>query len=173
MNLTKLKLVAGTQWNWTENLSSYPATDYTLRISFYKNSSNTFTVVSAASGNTHEFDVAEIQNDVEAGSYIWQAIAVNNSTHKKYIVNQGKIYISANLQTSEDPRGEWTTIHENLKTAYKELCKSPMATINIEGKSYTYADREALLSQLLFAESKANAENGSGNTNRIHKGRFR
>lgn len=92
------QLRAGDTWQWRrENLSDYPATDWTLTYRF-KNASGGFEIVATADGSFFAIDVpATTTEDYAAGDYSWQAQVSNVGTGEKYTVENGDLTVLANF----------------------------------------------------------------------------
>ncbi len=145
MNLTSLKLVANTDWSWTETVCN--------RIVFFKDASNKFTL--EGSGSAAPYTFSKPAQNITAGKYLFQSF-LNN-----IFVGQGEITIYPNLATDEDPRLQWTRIYQNLMGAIEALSTKQAQTVNLfDGTQVTLDDLTKLIQRAKYAESKMNEENG-------------
>jgi hypothetical protein len=90
-------LRAGDTWAWRrEDLSDYPAPDWTLKY-YFRNAAAKFDVTAAADGAAHAVSVAKANTGKTVGFYDW--IAVVESSTERFEIAQGVCEILPNLAT--------------------------------------------------------------------------
>jgi len=153
------KLIVKTGWSWTESFADYKASDgYTLKIHFYKDSTNKLSLTGVADGDDYDFTADSTTTNKSHGLYSYQIVATLSSID--YLVERGQITLLPNLAETTDARGDWTIIYESLLAAYKEMATRNMVSVNINGVSVTYEDRTKLLRDLQNAKVQMEIETG-------------
>jgi len=174
MQLSSEKIVAKTKVIWEESFSEFPFTTHEVKIHFYKDSTNKFTLTGTegSNGTDHKFTYTQT---VASGEYKWQAIAAEKTGDlEETQIDSGVISILPNLGEETDPRSYWTQVYEKYKTAYLALSGRETESVSVLGQTVTYANREQLVKLMNHAKAMADKENGvPGTTNRIYKSRFR
>ena len=149
MNLAAKKFLTNTNWSWTE-------TDCN-KISFYKDDTNKFDVVSSSVSSPYTFTRTTAQNKIAPGKYKVQSFLTVNG--EDTFVEQTVIVILPNI-SFDSSLGEWETRYNYLKTAYDTLCQTPTSSISVDGKTIQYEDRQKLLAALNYAEQRMKEETG-------------
>lgn len=176
MQIKNQKLSVGTYWSWTESLSDYPASDYTLKIYLRQGSAAAKTITASASGDDHVIEEAAATTANYAfGDHTYQAVAENKEdATKKYEVERGRIHIYPNLSAdTTDPRGPWEKIYAALSTALQNMAGREFASVSINGKAVTYQTRAELIRDLQFAKVQMEIETGKrSKENKTYLARF-
>lgn len=74
------ELIAGDTWQWTRDLSDYPAGTWTATI-YFENRDGVFNVAGSASGTTHSFTIAaSTTTSYKPGRYGWRLRVTDGST---------------------------------------------------------------------------------------------
>ena len=168
------KLVAHTNWNFTVELTDYPADTHLLTIHFYKDAQNKFSIEAAPDSTVatlHRITKTSSETKYEHGTYQYQAIATADG--EDTYIEEGRVHIYPNLAQSIDPRGKWTKRFEDASAQFDLLCANPTTQVNVDGVAYTYEDRDKLMARLSFLEEKMNVETGKAKYGpKIYKARF-
>lgn len=92
-------LRAGDTWKWTQSLSDYPASAWTLKYRF-KSPAGGFEIIASASGTDHAVTVAATTSaGYKAGTYTWAAW-VEGGTSEKYTVGTGTCEVLPDLRST-------------------------------------------------------------------------
>lgn len=136
-------LVAGDTWEWTRDLSDYPAGTWTLTYYFAKDGKQ-FSAAATADGTTHSVSVAAATTAVyPAGRYQWQARVT--AAGESFTVESGWVQVQANPATSTaDPRswarrtldavecfleGNASTAQQSMTVQGRSLARWPLAEL--------------------------------------------
>jgi hypothetical protein len=182
MNIPKT-LRAGDTWSWTESLSAYPATAYTLKFSFWLYGHSAKTITAAADGAAHA--VSQTPADTAAyasGDWRWTAYVEKGSgdTLERYTVGEGRVTIAPSLASAApdtDLRSYWQKVLDAVHGAILEFAAKGHASITVDGKSATYKREQDLLAlqrraeQEVATEKLAERGEGAGRITRIEFGR--
>lgn len=157
MQIDKETLVAGLDWNWSESVSSYPASTHTLKYILKKGTNDPITLTSAADGEAHEFTIDDaLTSTYESGYYIYTAYVMEIADNDALtVIGTGVIEIKKDLATVSDARTHALTMVDNLRATIISLSTKTMSDVTIEGRSYTYNDIEKLEKLLKYYERQA------------------
>lgn len=157
MQIDKQTLVAGLDWNWSEAVSSYPASTHTLKYLLKKGTNNPITLTSAADGDSHEFTIDDdLTAAYESGYYSYTAFVMEIADNDVItVIGTGVVEIKKDLATVSDARTHALTMVENLRTTIEALSTKTMDSVSIEGRNYTYTDIEKLEAMLFRYERRA------------------
>jgi hypothetical protein len=157
LEIEKQILVSGLDWNWSEPVSSYPASTYTLKYILKRTTANPITLTSAADGDNHEFTIDDSDTATyTAGYYSYTAYVVEIADTDHIIpIATGVVEIKKDLSTVSDARTHAMTMVDNLRTTILALSTKTMSDVSIEGRNYTYNDIEKLEKLLTYYERKA------------------
>jgi hypothetical protein len=127
-------LVAGDTWEWTHDLSDYPAGTWTLTYYLTK-AGVSVPVVATADGTTHEVSVpAATTATYGAGSYRWTARVTSGSD--AFTVEDGWVAVAANPATSTaDPRSDARQMLDAITCFLKGNASTAQASMTINGRS--------------------------------------
>lgn len=154
MNITLQKLFAGASWNWIEDLSDYPAPEYTLIFFLKLRNNQTIELTGIAEGSAHKFAVNSGTTNIPNGKYSYQAQAFKAG--EMSLVETGSVDVLPNLAVAEDSREYWEQVVDEAKAAYKTLAGQVADQITLSnGKTITFANRKELLKIINNAEVKA------------------
>ena len=134
-----LTLTAGDRWTWTDSLSDYPATLWTLTY-YFRGPSTLAAAVGAASGTDHVLTVAATTTGaLKPGVYDWQAQAVLIAdTTRKETVDTGQLTVAANLANAAvDHRSFWQQVKETLEPVILGKASSDILSGGIAGRSWS------------------------------------
>lgn len=94
-------LMIGDTWEWRrENLSDYPASEWTLTY-YFRNTTEHFDVVADADGDVYSITVASATSAaLVSGDYDW--FATVSKTGYRYNVGSGRITLTANIAQAAD-----------------------------------------------------------------------
>jgi len=169
--ISNLKLYAGAKWKWTESVSDYPATLYTLDVYLKYQAETTIKITATPSGSDHLLQkIASETTGLSEGDYKYQARFTEIAdTSNVTLYEEGIVHIYPDLATVTDARTYWMQIVENLKDAYKRLSTREMKEVTTyDGTRVTYEERNTLLKEIKTAEINA----GIKKANRKIKARF-
>lgn len=157
MQIEKEKLVSGLDWNWSESVSGYPATTYTLKYVIKKGTNNPIELLSSADGSIHEFIIDDAETAAyAAGYYSYTAYVVEIAdTDHIILVGTGVAEILKDLVSVSDARTHDLIMVENLRANILSLSTKTMSDVSIEGRSYTYQDIDKLEALLRRYERRA------------------
>jgi hypothetical protein len=127
-------LIAGDTWEWTRDLSDYPAGTWTLTYYFTKDGKQ-FNAVASADGLTHAVSVpAATTATYQAGRYKWQARVSDGAD--AYTVEGGWVEVSANPATSTaDPRTWARRTLEAVECFLEGNASTAQSSMAIQGRS--------------------------------------
>lgn len=159
MNITDQKLFIGDIWSWTESLSSYPASQYTLKLIIKQGSSGAGTEITASgNGDDYEFTVSTAVTSTFIAGEANYSIVVSKDKSVKKTINSGVIYLHPNLAAEGDQRSYWEKIYDHAQTAYISLIQKKISEVSINGRTIKYKDREELIGIMNHAKNKINSE---------------
>jgi len=155
--LDSKKLYVGDTWDFTESISDYPASSYTVTCYLKYQTSATISIVGVADGDDHQFvKTAAATAAYTAGKYQYQFVAVDDGGVKTTTAT-GIITVYDALETATDSRGYWAKRLADLQTAYTNMAGREYTEIEIAGRKVKYS-RTELLSELSYAEYRAERE---------------
>jgi hypothetical protein len=170
------ELVAGDRWQWTRDLSDYPASTWTVTYYFHPLAS-TGTVVSfaaSADGETHSVDVPKgTTENYAAGEYEWHALANDGTTRRR--VDSGTLKIVADLSlTHVDSRSHWRTVLDNIEPIIQGRASKDQSSYSISGRQLSRMSWEELQgiynrakAEVVKEERRDRAKNGLGHRGRV------
>lgn len=175
MTLLKIisqQLVAGSDWNWTETIPGFPASQYTLKILLQKKNESTMFLEINGTPNGDSFDInvsASGNSSLTTGEYFVQAYLSGPSIK---IFKQPDISISQLLGTGVDIRTENEIVLDNLKQVFTSLSKREVEEVTIDGWTYKYRDLNKLQGLINRYQERVNREKGLITGPKIYKSRF-
>ena len=127
------ELIAGDTWEWTRELSDYPAGTWTATWYFVKGGAM-FSVVGTASGTTHAATVAAATTSAKAaGRYRWTLTVLAAGVRKS--VEEGWVEVTPNpAGTAVDPRPNARIVLDNIDAYLAD-------PNNLTAASFTYRER--------------------------------
>lgn len=170
------ELVAGDRWQWTRNLSDFPASTWTLTYYLHLQSSSTnkISITASADGNTHSVDVAKGTTAAyTAGKYEWYGFVDDGTS--RYRVDYGTLEILPDLTgTALDRRTHWQKVLENVEAVLQDRATKDQQSYTINGRQLNRMSMDDLLALYSRAKSEVNKEerrdrarNGQGHPGRI------
>lgn len=172
LNISLLKLIAGTTWSWLEMPSSFPASYYSLTIYLKKGTNAAITLIGTNEGNSFRFTKpANETSQLEFGEYKYQAIADDGNGNVDQ-VDSGNIQILPLLTASGDLRSYWEIIRDNAQEAYKKLTSRETDEVSINGKTFKFSQRNELLKTIRIAEAEIEREKAEQSGPKIYRSRF-
>lgn len=154
-------LIVGDTWQWTRDLSDYPASTWTLNYYLTK-SGKVITVTASASGTTHSVTVAAATTATyEPGKYQWRARASSGGV--VVTVEDGWVEVDPNPATSTtDPRSWAVRTLEAIEAFLEGNATTAQASMSIAGRSLS---RWALPDLTAFRDKlRAEVRSESGST---------
>lgn len=157
MEIEKQLLVSGADWNWSEGVSDYPASLYTLKYVIKKAGENPIDLESSADGELHEFTIDDADTaGYAAGYYTYSALVIEIADTDHIIpIATGVIEIKKDLATVSDSRSFALQMIDNLRATILELSTKTMSDVSIEGRNYTYNQIKELQAELSKYEKQA------------------
>lgn len=139
------ELRAGLTATWTESISDYPATDYTLKYNLVNATVNK-AIVCTASGNDHVATLASTES-LTAGEYTWQSYVVSIADATiKYFIASGKITILGSFLTGNtDFRTHARTTLDAIEAVIESRATKSQQSISIGGRSVVNMTFEELI----------------------------
>lgn len=118
INITPL--IAGTKWEWTETISGYPASEYTLALIIRNGAEAAKTFNSQNVDGVHTFSISSSStNTLSLGDYKVQMVAMDSEGNVDLIFS-GTKRIEVLLSTSGDAR----SYNEKLLAAIRDVISS-------------------------------------------------
>lgn len=154
------KLYTGADWSWTESLSDYPATDYTLQIILKQGGTGTPVVLDGAA-NGNDFDFTKPGNKtllLSVGEYYCQGIAKKISDNKITVLDQQNIFLLRFISSTADHRTYWEKVLDAALTAYNSLVSREVTEVTYEGRTLKYKDRAELKAIIADAKEEIKAQ---------------
>lgn len=158
-----LALTAGDRWSWTDPLSDYPASLWTLTY-YFRGPTPLAEVVGVASGADHVLTVAAVTTiALKPGVYDWQARANLIATPTTIeTVAVGRVTVAANLANpSVDSRSFNVRVTEALQATIENRATTDQLSMSIAGRTISRMSWDELLkaydrfSRLAASESGA------------------
>lgn len=165
-------LYAGDTWTWTDSLSDYPATTYTLKYALRGYGLTTTDITAAASGTDHVSTVtAATTGSIGAGTYSWVAVVERTVTGvlQRTTVGSGRVVVQPNLLTATsttDIRGQYEIAYDAIIAAINTNSASAVASITVNGRTVQYKGLDELVKaeQILRPKMEAEKAASSGTT---------
>ena len=163
LNILSQQLTAGRRWNWNETLSDYGASEYTLEIILKKADGTPVKITTSADGSDHEVDVAASETAlIPAGYYVYSAYVFEIADTANIIqIETGLVEILPDPMQAGDVRTFAIKMVEKLETALYALASNTMASVAIDGRSYTYKDETEMIKRLEYWQSRAGVKGAS------------
>lgn len=143
MEITKQQLYAGDTWNWTESLSGYPASDYTLKIYLQHRDEAVIELTGVADGDDHEFTY-ESDSDLSGGDYIYRAKAIDGDDNVTTI-ESGTVTVKADLAASTDSRNHYQKVIDAVEAIIEGRASKSYESISINGRAITEMSHSELM----------------------------
>ena len=163
LTILSKQLTAGRRWNWNETISSYGASEYTLEIILKKADGTPVKITTSADGSDHEVDVAALTTaQIPAGYYVYSAYVFEIADTSNIIqIETGLIDVLPDPMQAGDVRTLAIKMVEKLETAIYALASNTMASVAIDGRSYTYKDETQMIKRLEYWQSRAGIKGAS------------
>lgn len=161
-----LALTAGDRWAWTDSLSDYPATLWTLTY-YFRGPSPLEAAVATASGADHVIAVAASATaGLKQGAYDWQARAALIATPTTIATVQvGRLTVAANLANAAvDHRSFNVRVTEALQATIEGRATTDQLSMSIGGRSLSRMSWDELLSAYDRFKVLAASEKGAAPT---------
>lgn len=142
-----LTLTAGDRWTWTDSLSDYPATLWTLTY-FFRGPTTLASAVGVASGADHVVTVtAALTAALKQGTYDWQAVATLIATPTTIsTVAVGRLTVAPNLgNAAVDHRSFNVRVTEALQATIENRATTDQLAMSIAGRSLSRMSWDELL----------------------------
>jgi hypothetical protein len=162
LNITSQILRAGDTWNWTETITGYPSSDYSLKIYLTnKDCSSPITIEAVTTDGTFALSMTAAATAVIAPGtydvyYRLTALADESVITLPEVFNIEVLpdYSAAGVDT----RDYWTRIYENLKAAYERLSQQEVSEVTVDGKTWKYTQLNDLRKQMLIAGKRSSGK---------------
>jgi hypothetical protein len=173
LNFLTYKLFAGASWNFTESLSDYPASDYTLKILLKKSTGPAIILEGTTNGESFVFIKTKAwTSTITNGDYDYQVVAENKTdVNDLKVLHEGTVHIYPLLTSGVDQRSWWVKRLDDLKTTYEDLSQTSAAEVDPGAKRIIYKKMSEVLEQIKIAENEIRNESGNGGST-IHHIRF-
>ena len=155
---------AGDTLSWTESLSDYPATIYTLKFSFYQYGQAVKTVTATADGTDYSVDIAAVDSLVySAGEWIWTAHAQKGTggTLERYPVGDGRITVKPaifNAGSTADLRSHAQKMLDAIEAVQLGRATHAELSLTINGKAIQYLKPDELIRWRAFFRNEVAEE---------------
>jgi hypothetical protein len=133
---------AGDKIAWTETLSDYPATSYSLAIDLRAKDKIPITITATASGTDHAISVLpSVTKLYKSGIYQWQAYVYQGTGPdytEKHTIERGTIEILPNLtlfSSSDDARSHVKKVLDSLEAVIEGKATADQLSYSIGGRS--------------------------------------
>lgn len=151
------ELIVGDSWVWTESLSDYPASTWTLTF-YFVNADDTFSVVASASDDDYAISVTPATTAaLTAGRYRWTARVTDGTD--VYTVEQGWSDVKADPTAAQDARSQARITLDAVEATLQGRATSDQLSMSINGRSISRISiselrqwRDELKSQVLADE---------------------
>lgn len=153
-------LQAGDTLTWTDSLSEYPATTYTLNYSLRAFGLSVINIAATASGTDHAVAAtAATTAGWAAGDYAWTAYVEKGAgaSLERYTIATGSVTVKPALHTalsSADNRSMAVKMLAALEAAILRLTSKEVESLTFNGRTVTYKD----LGKLMQERSRLRAE---------------
>lgn len=161
-NQIPAKLYIGDYWTWTQALSNYPASAWTLTYTLGADGiTGTKTITASADGDTHKVTVdAETTGDYTADKYTYYARVTDTDTGDEvYTVSAGVVEIVDPAQ--EDPRSYWTQIYEALRSAMTSRATTAQLEKTVAGIQIKHMSHKEMIEAMEHAEERVRQEDAA------------
>lgn len=158
-----LTLTAGDRWTWTDSLSDYPATLWTLTY-YFRGPTALAAAVGVASGADHAMTVAAATTvALKPGVYSWQARANLIATPTTIeTVAKGSVTVEPNLANAAvDHRSFWQQIKDTLEPVILGKASSDILSGGIAGRSWSKMSAKEITDWYDLACLRAGKADGS------------
>lgn len=169
MNIPKT-LTAGDTFSWTDSLSDYPATTWTLKYVLYRYGQAVISIAAAASGNDHDITVsAATTAGYAAGEWNWTAYAEKGSggTYERETIATGKVTIKPNVSVATaitDLRSHAQKMLDAIEATLQGRATHADLSLTINGRSIQYLKPEELLRLRSIYRREVQQEKDAENT---------
>lgn len=154
------KIKKGLKHTWTESLSDYPATTYTLKYNLV-NASKNEAITSTADGSDHDIEISAATSAAyTAGTYKWQSYVqeILDSTNKIFIA-EGMLEIEESLLTgTTDFRTHAKKTLDAINTVIENWATQGYQSISVNGRAIQYKTLDDLMKLKAYYTSIVNAE---------------
>jgi len=133
---------AGDKVTWTETLSDYPATTYTLAIDLRSKDRPPITITAATSGSDYLITILSVVTKLwKSGIYQWQAFVYTGTGPDyttKITIERGTLEILPNLtlfSSSDDGRSHVKRVLDSLEAVIEGKATADQISYSIAGRS--------------------------------------
>ena len=163
MEITNQTFYRGDKWTWLEDISDYPADEYTLKVYLRKAAEAAITITATAEETTkHRCTALPSVTDTEAGIYHYQATAtLITDADDITTIELGEVEIKASL-ADQDPRSWDEQTYDLMKTTYTAMLNEAQYAQSMGiSERQVVIDRAELYKQLIAFENRAQKDNPS------------
>jgi hypothetical protein len=161
-----LTLTAGDRWTWTDSLSDYPATLWTLTY-YFRGPKPLDAAAGVASGTDHVVTIAAADtNGLKPGVYDWQArVALIATPTTIQTVEVGRLTVLPNLANAAvDNRSFNVRVTEALQATIEGRATTDQLAMSIAGRSLSRMSWDELLGAYREFSRLAASESGASPT---------
>jgi hypothetical protein len=158
--ITDQTLYAGDSWEWTEEIAGYSSAEYSLKYYLKLKDAPPVKLESAPDGDGFKFSLVPDKTKIPHGTYNYMRELTKEGFALTY--DTGTVTILPNLrEANTDARTQWVRIYQNLTDAYERLSSQEVSEVTIDGKTWKFADRPALIREINNAKVQAGIEGGT------------
>lgn len=154
LQITSETLYVGDSWSWTESLSDYPATSYSLQIVLKYRDNPPVILNGSADGDDFDFTYSAANSSkLPSGGYAYQVVATKTSDSTVTTIERGKISLLPNLKTSTDTRNHYEKVIDAIEAVIEQRATEAHQSISINGRNitkYSHAELIAVKSKYEF-----------------------
>jgi len=157
-------ITAGDTVDWTDSLSDYPATTWTLKYSLWKYGNAVILIIASASGTDHAVAVpAATSKAYAAGEWQWTAYAEKGSgaTLERYTVATGRVTIKPDVaaaNASADFRSHAEKMLAGIEATLLGRATRAELSLTINGKAIQYMKTKELRDERAYFLSEVAKE---------------
>ena len=142
------QVTAGDTWTWKKELSDFlPSDGWVLTYALVK-SGKLIEITATDDSDDHLVEVAVSDTtDYESGIYHWQSYVTKSATSERYSYEKGTIEVLpdfAQQDTGYDNRSFAKKMVDALEGIMPTVEARGVASISVDGRSYTYTDQTTL-----------------------------
>jgi hypothetical protein len=139
------QLIAGDLWQWTRELSDYPAGTWTLTY-YFSNKDQSFSVAGTPAGVVHGFSIAAATTaGYKAGRYKYSGRVVNGAS--SFTIEEGWLEVAANPAASgnRDVRSFARRTLDAIEATLEGRATSDQLAMSVNGRSISRIPLEELI----------------------------
>jgi len=128
-------LIAGDTWQWTRDLSDYPASTWDATV-YFENRDGTFSVAGVADGDTHTFTIAAATTTTyKSGRYGWRLRVTDGTTTTTVENGLAEVLVDPAAAGTHDTRSWARRTLEAIEAFLEGNASTAQASMSIQGRS--------------------------------------